>query len=89
MENGNIMDKIDLEFAGRTLLDCQPRFYDGKWMMLEFPYCGFDEGSVYIVALVKYTPERNREYVVLGMFALQQDAMAWIHRKGAYNHGAY
>lgn len=80
----NMMEKVDLEFAGRTLLDCQPRFFDGRWMMLEFNYCSFNEGSVYIVARAKYTPERQREYCVLGMFALQQDAMAWIHRKERY-----
>lgn len=84
MAQKHVMDVVDLEFAGRTLLDCQPRFFDGKWMMLENQYCAFDEGSVYIVALTKYTPERYREYVVMGMFALQQDAMAWIHRREGY-----
>lgn len=78
------MDKVDLEFAGRTLLDCQPRYFNGRLMMLEYEYCGFNEGSVYIVARTKYTPERDREYLVLGMFTLQQDAMAWIHRKERY-----
>ena len=80
----HVMDKVDLEFAGRTLLDCQPRFFDGRWMMLEYPYCAVNEGSVYIVARTRYTPERDREFVVMGMFALQQDAMAWIHRKERY-----
>lgn len=85
-----LMDKTDIEFAGRTLIDCIPRYCNGRYMMLEYEYLGFTHGSIFIVAMVKYEPIRNdRSFMPLAMFALQSDAMAWIHRRGEYNHGNY
>lgn len=85
-----LMDKTDIEFGGRTLLDCVPRYCNGKCMMLEYEYAGFSEGSIFIVAMIKFDPVRSeRAFLPLAIFALQSDAMAWIHKKEGYSRGTY
>lgn len=85
-----LMDKTDIEFADRALIDCVPRYCDGKYMVLQYDYTRFSEGSIFIVAMVKYEPVRKeRAFLPLALFALQSDAMAWIHRKGEYRRGNY
>ncbi len=81
MDKG-VMDTTDIMFAGRCLHDCVPRYFDGKYMMLEYEYSAFSDESVYLVALVKYNSMiEKRIYKVLCMFRLQQDAMQYIHRR--------
>lgn len=85
-----LMDTADIEFGGRTLLDCVPRYCNGKYMMLEYEYAGFNEGSFFIVSLVKYDPIYcERTFLPLAIFALRSDAMAWIHKKEGYSRGSY
>lgn len=76
-----IMDATTLYFGARTYCDCVPRVYDGHYMMLEYSPVDYPH-SVYFVATVKREPIRgDRVFNTLCAFALQQDAMQYIHRR--------
>lgn len=87
--NPDLMATTDIEFGGRTLCGCKPRYFNGRFMVLEYEYYGFTNGVIYIVAIVKYEPVYNeRGFLPLAIFQLYQDAMAWVHRKEGRSHVA-
>lgn len=68
----DIMDREDdLEFLGRKLRACEPRFCNGDWVMWE--YNTLDDGVAWIIT--------NMDKRVYAMFALREQAMKYIYDK--------
>lgn len=76
----------NVEFYGRMFRNAVPRYYNGKYMLLEYTDKYVTDihapESVYIVCLrsTRY-PDGEEMLLTMGVFALRQDAEKYIHDK--------